>query len=177
MDFKTYQTESRKTATYPGLDKDISYPLMGLCGECGELFEKFKKVLRDNNGVMSQERIDGIIGELGDSLWYLFQIHSELKIDFQDNYTEVTINKNDLNSILKILVAMNCCISDIAIYCLSSNKTLISELTKRTNTLIALIKEICKICNITIEEIMDKNIEKLKSRLERNVISGEGDDR
>jgi NTP pyrophosphatase (non-canonical NTP hydrolase) len=151
---------------------------MGLCGECGELFEKFKKVLRDNEGQLSKERIDGIIGELGDCCWYLFQIYSESNINFQDNYIEVQLDKNKLNSRLNILVAINCCISDIAIYCLSSNKTLTSELTDKANILIALIKEICKICNnITIEEIMDKNIKKLKSRLERNVIKGEGDNR
>lgn len=177
MNFKEFQIESRKTATYPRLDNDISYPLMGLCGECGELFEKFKKVLRNNNGVMSQERIDGIIGELGDLSWYLFQIYSELKIDFQDNYIEIPVDKNKLNSILSILVAINCCVSDIAIYCLSSNKALMSILTDNGNTLIALVKEICTICGVGIEEVMDKNIEKLKSRMERNIIKGDGDNR
>lgn len=177
MNFKIYQEQSRKTAIYPGLNKSIEYPLTGLLGEFGELCNKFKKVLHDNNGVVSQERIDGVIGELGDFCWYMFQIYSELKINFQDNYIEIPIDKNKLNSALAILVAMNCCISDIAIYCLSSNKTLMSELTNRANTLISLIKEICKMCNTTIEGVMDKNIEKLKSRLERNVVKGESDNR
>lgn len=177
MDFKTYQTESRKTATYPGLDKDISYPLMGLCGECGELFEKFKKVLRDNKGEMSPDRIDGIISECSDILWYLFQIYSELKIDFQDNYTEVSVDQTKIKSVLHILVAMHCTVSDITIYCLSSNKTLIGELTDKANILIAIIKEICKICGVTIEKVMEYNIKKLQDRLNRNVICGDGDKR
>lgn len=177
MDFKQYQKDSRLTAIYPGLNKSMEYPLLGLLGEGGELCEKIKKIIRDNNNIMSQDRIDGIIGEAGDLLWYLFQIYSELKIDFQDNYAEYTVDKNKLNSTLGILVAINCCISDIAIYCLSSNKTLISELTDKANTLISLIKEICKMCNISIEDAMQKNIDKLKDRQERNVIKGEGDNR
>lgn len=177
MNFKEYQIESRKTAIYPGLDKDISYPLMGLCGEGGELCNKFKKVVRDNKGVLSQDRIDGIIGELGDFCWYLFQLYSELKIDFQDNYTEVSIDQTKIKSIQHTLVATHCCISDIAIYCLSSNKTLTSELTDKANTLITLIKEVCKIVHTTIEDVMDYNIKKLKDRLDRNVIRGDGDNR
>ena len=150
---------------------------MGLIGEMGELSEKFKKVLRDNNGAMSQDRIDGIIGELGDLCWYLFQIYSELKIDLQNNYTEMSIDKNKLNSTLSVLVAINCCVSDIAIYCLSSNKTLIGELTNNANTLISLIKEVCRLCNVSIEEVMDYNIKKLQDRLKRGVIKGDGDKR
>jgi NTP pyrophosphatase (non-canonical NTP hydrolase) len=177
VDFKTFQEESRRTATYPGLNESIEYPLMGLIGEMGELSEKFKKVLRDNNGAMSQDRIDGIIGELGDLCWYLFQIYSELKIDLQNNYTEMSIDKNKLNSTLSVLVAINCCVSDIAIYCLSSNKTLIGELTNNANTLISLIKEVCRLCNVSIEEVMDYNIKKLQDRLKRGVIKGDGDKR
>jgi len=30
-------------------------------------------------------------------------------------------------------------------------------------------------CNISIEDVMQKNIDKLKSRQERNVIKGDGD--
>jgi len=177
MDFKTYQIESRKTAIYPGLDKDISYVLMGFMGEFGELSEKFKKVMRDNNGVMSQERIDGIINELGDILWYLFQVYSEAKIDFEKEYVEKQLFIEQKSSLLNLLVAMNCAISDIAIFCVSKNQVLLSCITDPSNSLVSCIKCLCQACNITIEEIMDKNIEKLKSRLERNVIKGEGDNR
>lgn len=177
MNFKEYQTESRKTAKYPNLNQSIEYPLMGLMGEFGELSEKFKKIMRDNNGVMSQERIDGIKGELGDLMWYLFQIYSEAKIDFEKEYIEKQLFIEQKSSLLNLLVAMNCAISDIAIFCVSKNQVLLSCLTDSANSLVSCIKCVCNICNTTIEDIMDCNIKKLKDRLDRNVIRGDGDNR
>lgn len=177
MDFKTYQTESRKTATYPGLNQSIEYPLMGLMGEFGELCEKFKKILRDNNGNMSEERKDGVISECSDLLWYLFQIYSESKIDFEKEYVEKQLFAEQKSSLLNLLVAMNCAISDIAVFCVSKNQVLLSCITDPVNSLISCIKCICIICNTTIENVMDYNIKKLKDRLDRNVICGDGDKR
>lgn len=177
MNFKEYQEQSRKTAIYPGLNKSIEYPLTGLLGEFGELCNKFKKVLRDNNGVMSRERIDGVIGELGDLCWYVFQIYSESKIDFEKEYVEKQLFAEQKSSLLNLLVAMNCAISDIAVFCVSKNQVLLSCITDPVNSLISCIKCICIICNTTIENVMDYNIKKLKDRLDRNVICGDGDKR
>jgi NTP pyrophosphatase (non-canonical NTP hydrolase) len=177
MNFKEYQVASRTTASYPNLGKSIEYPLMGLMGEFGEICEKFKKVLRDSNGVMTTERRDGLVGELGDLMWYLFQIYSEGKIDFEREYEEKQLFIEQASSSLNILVAMNCAISDIAMFCVSKNTVLLSCLTEPSNSLVACIKLICKICGSSIEEVMDKNTEKLKSRKERGVIKGDGDSR
>jgi NTP pyrophosphatase (non-canonical NTP hydrolase) len=177
MDFKEYQIKSRETAQYPGLNNSIDYVLCGLLGEHGELCNKFKKILRDNNGIMSQERIDGIKGELGDLMWYLFQIYSEAKIDFEKEYIEKQLFIEQKSSLLNLLVAMNCAISDIAIFCVSKNQVLLSCLTDPANSLVSCIKCVCNICNTTIEDIMDCNIKKLKDRLDRNVIRGDGDER
>lgn len=177
MNFKEYQLESRKTASYPGMDKLMDYPLMGLMGEFGELCEKFKKTLRDNKGEMSADRVDGVVKEMGDLLWYLFQIYTELKIDFQDNFEVMAIDERCLKSTTCLLASMNCCISDIMVYSLSGNRVLLSLLADPSNTIITCLNHICKLCNTTIEEVMDKNIEKLTSRVERAVIRGEGDNR
>ena len=177
MNFKEYQTESRKTALYPNLNLSIEYPLMGLMGEFGELSEKFKKVLRDNKGVMSPDRIDGIINEASDILWYLFQIYSESGIDFEKEYTEKQLSMEQKSSLLNLLVAMHCSISDIAIFCVSKNKVLLSCITDPANSLVACVKCVCLMCNTTIENVMDYNIKKLKDRLDRNVIRGDGDKR
>jgi len=47
MNFEKYQKESRKTAIYPDLGKNIVYPTLGLTGEAGEVAEKVKKVIRE----------------------------------------------------------------------------------------------------------------------------------
>ena len=84
MDFKTYQKKARETALYPNLDSNIIYPTLGLVGEAGEVAEKVKKVIRDKNGVFDDESILGIKKELGDVLWYLSNLCTELNFDLED---------------------------------------------------------------------------------------------
>lgn len=81
MDFKTYQEKSRKTAIYPDLGSNIIYPTLGLVGEAGEVANKVKKVVRDGGGVITDERREQVLEELGDVLWYVAQLATELKAD------------------------------------------------------------------------------------------------
>lgn len=78
MTFDEYQKKSRETAIYPDLGSNIVYPTLGLAGEAGEVAEKVKKAIRDDKGIVSEERKDLIEGELGDVLWYVAQIATEL---------------------------------------------------------------------------------------------------
>ena len=84
MDFKEYQIKSRQTAIYPGADQNFIYPTLGLVGEAGEVAEKIKKVLRDAGGVVSEEARAEISKELGDVLWYVAQVATELHLDLDD---------------------------------------------------------------------------------------------
>jgi NTP pyrophosphatase (non-canonical NTP hydrolase) len=79
-----YQELSRRTATYPGAGDNIVYPTLGLAGEAGEVAEKVKKVLRDDDGVMSHERREALAGELGDVLWYVAQVATEAGLDLEE---------------------------------------------------------------------------------------------
>lgn len=84
MDFNEYQKKSRKTAIYPGRGKDFVYPVLGLVGESGEVAEKIKKVLRDNNGIVGEKQKHGIKKELGDVLWFIAQIATELDLSLNE---------------------------------------------------------------------------------------------
>lgn len=57
------------------------YPLIGLFGEAGELANNLKKVIRDNNFVITPEIKDKLEDEKGDVSWYDVILDSELKID------------------------------------------------------------------------------------------------
>lgn len=109
MTFEEYQKKSRKTAKYPDADKNFIYPTLGLAGETGEVAEKIKKIIRDDGGEVLSEKKKEIEKELGDVLWYLTQLATEL--------------------------------------------------------------------GLSLDKIAEKNIEKLYSRLERNKIHGDGDNR
>lgn len=80
-DFRFYQVEARKTAIYPSLGNNLWYPALGLAGEAGEVAEKIKKIYRDGEGKVTIEKRVEIGKELGDVLWYVASIASELKLD------------------------------------------------------------------------------------------------
>jgi len=84
MTFNDYQTETNKTAIYPDRGHNFVYPVLGMMGESGEVAEKIKKVWRDKNNVISDTDKLEIKKEMGDVLWYLSQLATELQIDFDD---------------------------------------------------------------------------------------------
>jgi len=83
MTFEEYQNQARKTAIYPDLGNNFIYPTLGLVGEAGEIAEKIKKVLRDGNGEITEEKRVELNKELGDVLWYLANLSIELGISLE----------------------------------------------------------------------------------------------
>ncbi|NDC34917.1 MAG: hypothetical protein EBZ51_05930 [Synechococcaceae bacterium WB9_2_112] len=84
MDFQEYQHRSRQTARYPQAGANPIYPTLGLCGEAGEVADKVKKVIRDREGHFDAAVRDDLRLELGDVLWYVAQLCSELGLDLDD---------------------------------------------------------------------------------------------
>lgn len=80
MDFNKYQELARNTAIYPIIGAPCIYPALGLAGEAGEVVEQIKKIFRDDDGDITKERLDMIIKELGDTLWYIANLAHELNI-------------------------------------------------------------------------------------------------
>lgn len=79
-DFQDYQDESRKTWGIIAVDHPIVYPTLGLANEAGEVAGKIKKIFRDKGGVISEADREALKYELGDVLWYLTQICTELDL-------------------------------------------------------------------------------------------------
>ena len=79
MKFKEYQELAKETAIYPENAK-IFYPCLGLAGETGEICEKIKKHIRDGRELDKED----LKKELGDVLWYLAAISSDLDISLED---------------------------------------------------------------------------------------------
>jgi len=120
--FDEYQKKAHETADYPNgciYSKDNDwvrtngvnylYPVFGLAEEAGEVSGKFAKAVRDNDGIIDDERTTEIVKELGDVLWF--------------------------------------------------------------------VSEICTCLGVSLSEVAEKNLSKLASRKQRNVIHGSGDNR
>ncbi|MDH4330938.1 MAG: nucleoside triphosphate pyrophosphohydrolase family protein, partial [Candidatus Moranbacteria bacterium] len=62
----------------------FAYLPLGLAGEAGEVAEKFKKIIRDKSGEIDSETKEEIKKELGDVLWYVAQLSTELGLEMDD---------------------------------------------------------------------------------------------
>lgn len=82
-----YQKQAFTVAMYPehgtGSVLALAYAGLGL-GEVGEIQGKLKKVIRDAGGQVTPERKEAIVAEIGDALWYLAALSTELGVSLDD---------------------------------------------------------------------------------------------
>ena len=83
MTFDEYQKAARLTAIYPA-EQGVVYPALGLASEAGEVAGKVKKAIRDDQGRMTDERREKIKHELGDVLWYVAQLATDLNLSLDE---------------------------------------------------------------------------------------------
>lgn len=88
MTFDDYQYAATLTANYPETER-IVYPTLGLASESGEVAGKIKKYLRKDTSALDH---DEIAKELGDVLWYVAALASDLAIPLS-KIAEMNIQK------------------------------------------------------------------------------------
>jgi NTP pyrophosphatase (non-canonical NTP hydrolase) len=86
MDFDEYEKLATRTANFDGKQAEhaLMYLGLGLTSEAGEVADKIKKLIRNDNGVMTPEKQTAFKNELGDVLWYLSQLARHLEIPFSE---------------------------------------------------------------------------------------------
>jgi NTP pyrophosphatase (non-canonical NTP hydrolase) len=84
MNFSDYQTKARATAKYPAIGHGVIYPTLGLTNEAGEVAGKIKKIFRDKEGIFGDAEREALKAELGDVLWYIAQVCTELELSLDD---------------------------------------------------------------------------------------------
>jgi len=83
MTFDEFQELSSETAIYDPRWA-LMYPALGFAGEAGEVCNKVKKVFRDDGGHCTAEVRDSLAKELGDCLWYLSALATDLDLKLDD---------------------------------------------------------------------------------------------
>lgn len=81
MRLNEYQDAASRTAIYPDQGQHwggLIYCALKLNGEAGEVADKIGKAIRDEGGLISSERREALILELGDVLWYIANMAREL---------------------------------------------------------------------------------------------------
>lgn len=89
---KEYFDFTDETAIYPGPQemklytriRSLLYPALGLSGETGEFLNKLKKVIRDEEGMITSAKNLQLVEELGDVLWYWARCCKALDVSPED---------------------------------------------------------------------------------------------
>ena len=78
MQLNEYQTEARRVSKVKDDDTPYVWAIwgLGLAGEAGEVADHVKKILRDDDGRVSEKRAEEMAEELGDALWYVARLAS-----------------------------------------------------------------------------------------------------
>ena len=83
MRLSDYQKWTSETAIYPK-NESVVYTALGLAGEAGEVANVVKKILRDDNGIVTEEKQEKLKAEIGDVCWYLARLADELGLELED---------------------------------------------------------------------------------------------
>jgi NTP pyrophosphatase (non-canonical NTP hydrolase) len=155
VNLTAYRDAAKRTA---GACTD-QYLLLGLVGESGEVIDVLKKIVRDiNNGVPEVEamasRREKLKDELGDVMWYCAVYHDEVVEDINlVGECEIDIG-SAVNSALSMV--MSC-----------TEFAMLERPIATLATMETIVYAVCDICNATginINDVMNKNIEKLSAR-------------
>lgn len=190
MDLCEYQKKARSTAIYLEIkNSQMIYPALGLIGECGEVTEKIKKLIRDDDGEMTQDRKDSIKKELGDVMWYCANICCDTNLDLDMMYkmrNASMIHRMHSLVLPRLVLYMNRHATSIS----QSLEQWFYEYDRRENEsyrfiplrshlthILTCVEEMAIRCDSTLEKICNINIDKLSGRKERGMLKGSGDNR
>jgi len=84
LDFADYQRRAARTGGAVDVNHPIVYPTLGLTNEAGEVAGKVKKIFRDRDGHVTDDDRAALTLEIGDVLWYLAELCTQLGVSLDD---------------------------------------------------------------------------------------------
>lgn len=82
MELNEYQKLAAQFAFFE--HDDLSYCALGITGEGGEVADHIKKMIRDDANVLTDDRKDHLLKELGDVMWYVARMAGKLGYTMDD---------------------------------------------------------------------------------------------
>lgn len=166
MKLNEYQQEAKKTAIYDEKYK-IVYPVLGIVEEIDEFLVKIYDP--------SSPPMEEVIKEAGDVMWYLSALMSDLglplsclKLDDETDITDLDTTGAKLAGKTKKWMRDKKCVVD---------QQFIDDMVHLASKVYTGVHSYCHQCMYPFENVLIKNIDKLRSRMERNVLTGSGDNR
>jgi len=171
MTFEEYIPLAMATAVF----KDPFYPYASLLVESAELLDVFvKPLLRgDNDGQVDRDKV---VKEAGDCLWMLAAICQDhvdaggsLPWEFPQEYLEecsaIDLMLDNFENVTMLMAAA------------SEDDLGNSAVFEYIDGYMSILAEVIYQNGITIGEVLDTNLSKLRSRAERGVLTGSGGER
>lgn len=166
MNFSEYTDFTDTTAVYPDPATDLTYPTLGLVDEVAELYTATEP---------------NIIKELGDVCYYLARLNRAMNLNLVSVIDQNNKKANLLEQELVELLVVD------AGYVAGRVKKYIRGDYNRYQLctavypyivgMISTVDAVAKLRNLTAEDVMQINKDKLTSRKERGVLKGDGDNR
>lgn len=183
INLQKYQESARTTAIYPNIGNNPLYPMLGLIGETGELSEKLKKIIRDNGGKVTVDKLQMIIGEMGDVMWYIANLCCEFGIVLgdidDDNIFRIHTNPNlVILTLTPSIAGLSRIVEEVETYKGGLVKKMNSSavLADCTN-MIKNLYRLGMIYGLDFNRVLELNLAKLFDRKSRDVLKGDGDNR
>lgn len=171
MNIKDFQKEAIKFAAF-GNKMENEYLALGLSGEVGEVLNKLKKIIRDDDGQLTEDAARHIALEVGDVLWYVVTIAHKEKIRLL--FTQHKKENVSLQEAIKFGM-------EVAYQSFRTSDDLIGGRVAlppiRLLVICSSLELLSNFAGYTLEEVADMNIQKLTDRKNRGKIGGSGDDR
>lgn len=190
MNLNEYQKQAITTKIYAD-EVALSYLAMGLGGEAVELFEK----IQENKDVicsLNEDQFRLMSKEIGDIYWYLAGLTEETNQnlgDVRERLYKSTVLPTDVkfDEVLGMLIISTGAILEVfkkALrddYELFVDKKLTDDKFNKMNNRIVELLVVCEwladFFGISVQDILQQNVDKLASRAKRGTLSGSGDER
>lgn len=178
-----YQRGAIATAIYPG---KLAYPTLGLCGEIGELVEILDTPIVDMRVASLTARQDSLMKEVGDVLWYVANVANDASLDLNvvanRGFFPVDGEEWHVDELIPDLAKAAGVVAENVKKTIRDHDGVLTpdrrqRISEQLSRILTLLARVCGIYGVTLEECAILNNSKLRSRQERGVLKGDGDDR
>lgn len=174
MRLNEYQTGAVSTAIYPG---KLAYPTLGLCGEVGELAD-----------AIDCNKDAEILKEAGDVLWYVANVANDCGVELSEVCKRKTFQNRtkrvywDSNEAMIEMTVQAGVVAENVKKTIRDNDGVLEDkrkgnIVKALKALMVVLAEIVNNSGSTLEKCAEMNLDKLRSRQERGVLTGDGNNR
>ncbi|MFA5526423.1 MAG: MazG nucleotide pyrophosphohydrolase domain-containing protein [Acholeplasmataceae bacterium] len=168
--FDDYQAQAAETAIYPASAR-LVYPALGLCGEVGEL-----------SAALAAGAPDDITqAECGDVLWYVAAVCRDANLSMQDIADNATTDLRTTAAVGAGLVAegVKKWLRDFGCEMVEGHlpQKIANRVMPGLVMTMSALRQIGAVWGLDLLEVAEANLNKLRSRQERGVLQGDGDQR